>query len=266
MGQKLHLRGSSQDTSLTAPLDGGGEVTVSTRRRQSPQNAWRGILSAEEYVRGATLCHRNARRLLDDAILLFQSKRYAGAVSFSSLASEEGAKPVILALVYITRGATAARSNFWKEFEDHDAKSHWQWDLLFDAKGFRTRLADPSLTSDAVAAKSVLAREIATYVEILQHRSWSQPDAAITPDFCANSVKSAFVLLRRHWKSPREVVLRLAADLPNQDGLVKKVLREAQEWCETPVGAALLDSERSAFETWCSTCEGQLEMPPRSPR
>ena len=83
---------------------------------------FRGRLSTEQVAKGMNAAARNARRLYDDANLLFEVKRFPTASSLAVLSIEEAGKLALL------RGILAAPSEkhlkeAWRAYRDHRSKN-----------------------------------------------------------------------------------------------------------------------------------------------
>ena len=93
--------------------------------RKKAIKQYKGKLSPEKVAAEMNAAARNAKRLLDDANLLFASKRYPGACSLAILAIEEAGKLTQLRGIAIAPDERLLK-NAWRDYRDHLAKNaHW---------------------------------------------------------------------------------------------------------------------------------------------
>src|SRR5262249_19778533 len=101
---------------------------------------YRGKLSADEIARGMNVAILNARRLFDDAKLLFDAKRFPSACSLSILAIEESGKVgVLLKFAGVSDGQRLKQ--LWRDYNDHQAKNY-SWLAAQFASGRVKKLDD----------------------------------------------------------------------------------------------------------------------------
>ena len=83
---------------------------------------YNGPLSPSEAADGINAALANARRLLDDALLLLANERWASAAALAILAMEERAKePILQEIALVPKGEKT--SHLWKLYRDHQYKN-----------------------------------------------------------------------------------------------------------------------------------------------
>src|SRR6266511_636276 len=96
--------------------------------RKPAIQVYRGVLSAKQIAEGMNAAARNARRLYDDAEILFREKRFPSSCSLAILSIEEAGKMAVLR--ELSCASTKARVNeAWRRYGDHREKNA-QWILL----------------------------------------------------------------------------------------------------------------------------------------
>jgi AbiV family abortive infection protein len=124
--------------SFTGLLRTNQRTTLFSMASKLPQ--FRGTLGAQQVADGMNAAYRNAKRLVDDARLLFDAGRFPSAASLAVLAIEEAGKASILRRLACAPDQDTARQA-WREYRSHTAKNV-QWLLpQFVAAGAR-RLDD----------------------------------------------------------------------------------------------------------------------------
>lgn len=82
---------------------------------------YRGPLTIEQVATGMNMATANARRLVQDARLLLDNKRWPTAASVAALSIEESGKVVILRRFLTTNQDEIKR--LWKEYRTHTKKN-----------------------------------------------------------------------------------------------------------------------------------------------
>ena len=79
--------------------------------------------SAEQISNGIVLCLENASKLIEEAEILFNKKRYARTLSLSILSLEElGKINILVEAIHIAKSDKDRIKNFFKEFKSHTVK------------------------------------------------------------------------------------------------------------------------------------------------
>ncbi len=79
--------------------------------------------SAKQISNGIILCLENASKLIEEAEILFNKKRYARTLSLAILSLEElGKIPMLVGAIHISKSDKKRIKNFHKGFKNHIAK------------------------------------------------------------------------------------------------------------------------------------------------
>jgi AbiV family abortive infection protein len=182
--------------------------------RKKAIKQYKGKLSPEKVAAGMNAAARNAKRLLDDANLLFASKRYPGACSLAILAIEEAGKLSQSGKLSQLRGIAIAPDerllkDAWRDYRDHLAKNaHWIIIQLV-AQGARTLddlhpIVDKDSDHPAVLDS---VKQIAFYTDCCGNAHWSEPNAVIDEQLAKMIITIAGVLCPKHQTTTREIEL-----------------------------------------------------------
>jgi AbiV family abortive infection protein len=177
-------------------------------KRSKPIAQYGGQLSAQQIADGMNAAARNAKRLLADATVLIEAKRFPTACSLAILSIEESGK---LSLLRGFAGVTVdevLRSR-WKAYRDHQAKNA-AWIIgELAAKGART-LDDlaPMFAQDSDhSALLDVVKQLGFYTDCYGNAHWSDPQAVLDEKFATMLLTIAQVLLPKHETTKREIEL-----------------------------------------------------------
>lgn len=238
--------------------------------------AHRGGLTPSEVGRGVLAAHRNARRLLLDALCLFEHGRSASALVMTILANEEGGKTLAISLAGVcerelpptdAHQAWSPLRQSWRDFKDHDGKNEATLGLHSLVGDFPPEAREGLAAIDvgSVAAGYGTMRERATYVDCVQGAErWSLPEAIvdgeaaltmlqatrkalgriITPATAAEVVAKAESVVPLSSHERRQAMLDWSASAEAAE-LSKIDLAEVMEWSKQ-MDAALARAEQAA--------------------
>src|SRR5437016_4764135 len=108
--------------------------------------AWRQRLNPAAVAEGMNAALRNAKRLLHDAILLYNAGSFASATALAILATEEFGKQGILQRILLSK-SNAQLKLHWKEFTSHTAKNN-DWVVPNLVKAGATSIDDFKILND----------------------------------------------------------------------------------------------------------------------
>ncbi len=83
---------------------------------------YRGLLSAVQVAAGINAAHRNARRLYEDACLMYEAQRFASATALAILSIEEAGKSTILRQLALAESETECKQ-LWRAYRSHTHKN-----------------------------------------------------------------------------------------------------------------------------------------------
>lgn len=167
--------------------------------RKKAIKQYKGKLDPEQVADGMNAAARNAKRLLDDANLLFASKRYPSACSLAILSIEESGKLSQLRGTAIAPDERVLK-DAWKDYRDHQAKNaHWIIMQLV-TQGPRT-LDDLRQIFDKDNDHPALldsVKQIAFYTDCCGNAHWSEPNAVINEQLAKMIITIAGILCPKH--------------------------------------------------------------------
>jgi len=154
---------------------------------------------------------RNAKRLLKDATLLIEAKRFPTACSLAILSIEESGKLSILRSIATAHSEKELRRG-WTEYRDHRMKNA-MWiiaDLV--TKGARA-LDDLKPIFDSESDHPAIldtVKQIGFYTDCNGQGHWSEPDSVVDERLAQNMLVVAEILMPKHETTEREVELWIA--------------------------------------------------------
>lgn len=168
----------------------------------------RSRLSPEQIANGMNAASRNAARLVKDAEMLLEAKRYPTAAAVAVLAIEESGKlPILRGLA--TAESDAAVKARWKEYRSHQAKNVLWLFPMFASAGVKTmaefgRLFDPNSKH---REKLDELKQFGFYSDCFEGGDWSEPEHFIDELMARFVVKTARSLTKEYPFSAREIEL-----------------------------------------------------------
>lgn len=169
---------------------------------------YRGQLSASEIAEGINAARRNAARLVDDAKLLFEAKRYPTAAAIAVLAIEEAGKVPILRALPFAHTAEEVE-DVWRDYRNHRAKNG-AWVVLDWARGKDHKAIDFTRIIDKDAKHTEVLeaiKQISLYTDCYRARVWSEPASSIDVELAEGLVHAADILARAKPVAVREIEL-----------------------------------------------------------
>ena len=155
-----------------------------------------------------TAASRNARRLADDAKILFDHGRFPTAASIAALSIEEAGKVAILRGLAFAPDAEVRR-RLWKDYRSHRSKNAaWILPELV-AKGARS-LDALRLATDSSASHTLLLdqlKQLGLYTDCLGPRTWTEPTLVVDQSLAEQLVAIASLLAHDKLFTSREIEL-----------------------------------------------------------
>lgn len=146
-----------------------------------------GPLSPAQAASGIAAATQTARRLLIDAELLLENKRWERATALAILAIEEMGKVSILRSILLARNAEELKSE-WRSYRSH-AKKNVRWiSLDLFLKGAR-KLEDYKAIFDSRSPHGRVLdalKQDCFYSDASENGKWSSPDQKISPQLAKN--------------------------------------------------------------------------------
>jgi AbiV family abortive infection protein len=171
-------------------------------------NQYNGKLSAREVAEGINAARQNANRLVDDAELLLENKRYPSAACLAILSIEESGKSSILRELSVARDCTDLKES-WKRYRSHTSKNA-AWILADLFKSGARKLEDfrPMFENDAEHPFLLdHVKQIGFYTDCLGNSSWSIPENVIDERLSKIFVGLAKVFVSKKSMTEKEIEL-----------------------------------------------------------
>ena len=170
--------------------------------------SYSGRLTAHQIARGINAARRNARRLAEDAQLLFDKGRYPTAAALAILSIEETGKESILRGIAWATEDNELRTS-WKDFRSHTKKNAmWLFPQLV-SEGAR-RLDDFAKLFKGETEHTFLLdmiKQVSFYTDCLGKAHWSEPSDIIDKNLAEPLLEVAKIFLDDKEITTKEVEL-----------------------------------------------------------
>jgi AbiV family abortive infection protein len=169
---------------------------------------FRGRLSPKQIADGMNAVARNATRLVNDAEVLLEAKRYPSAAALAVLAIEEGGKLPILRGLSTAKDDEAVKTG-WKDYRSHQSKNVMWLLPMFALAGVKTfaefgRLFDPNSKHRQRLDE---LKQHGFYSDCFEGGAWSEPEHFIDEVIARFVVRTAKSLTKKYPFSEREIEL-----------------------------------------------------------
>jgi AbiV family abortive infection protein len=171
-------------------------------------DSYKGKLSVDEITAGINAAIQNAKRLSDDALLLFEAGRFASAASLAILSIEESGKVSILRSLALAKTSEDIADE-WRDYRSH-TKKNVSWVLPQMVEQGARKLDDfKSLFEESSDHPYVLdqLKQIAFYTDCLGAAHWSMPQDLIDESLAKMLIQVARILARDNHASKTEIEL-----------------------------------------------------------
>jgi AbiV family abortive infection protein len=168
---------------------------------------YRAHLNAAQIAHGINAAIRTARRLAEDARLLFDNGRFATAASIAILAIEEAGKVSILRAFSIAKEHEL--KDGWKHYRSHTEKNRMTaiFDYLMqgankleDFRGLFSKDAEHTQAIDNV-------KQLGFYSDCLGNANWSEPTNVVDEKLARFLVTLAEALVKGEFATEKEIEL-----------------------------------------------------------
>jgi AbiV family abortive infection protein len=171
-------------------------------------DSYKGKLNAVQIAAGINAAIQNAKRLIEDASLLFEACRYPSAASLAILSIEESGKVSILRSLALAR-TSEDMADAWRDYRSH-TKKNVGW-LLPQLVGQGARKLDDfkPLFEESSDHPYVLdqLKQIAFYTDCLGEAHWSMPKEVIDESLAKLLIQVAKILSSDKYVSKTEIEL-----------------------------------------------------------
>lgn len=169
---------------------------------------YKGVLSPAEATVGINAAIANANRLVEDAQLLLDKKRFPSAASLAALSIEESGKTAILRGLALALNGDDLKIS-WREYRSHTRKNvMWLFTDLI-ARGANKLDDFAELYREDAEHPFILdqLKQLGFYTDCLGQCHWSEPDQVISEDLAHALVRNAKFLAGKRTISVRELEL-----------------------------------------------------------
>lgn len=160
-------------------------------------DSYRGKLTSQQIADGMKAALKNAKRLVEDAKILFDADRFPTAASIAILAIEESGKQSILRSLALA-GDQNDTKDAWKDYRSHIKKNvAWLLPQLV-AKGAR-KLDDLRPLFEENSNHPYLldqVKQIGFYTDCLGEAHWSEPINVIDKNLSKTIIRIADIMVR----------------------------------------------------------------------
>lgn len=169
---------------------------------------YKGRLSAKQIAEGMNAAGRNSIRLVEDAELLLEKKRFSSAASLAILAIEESGKLPILRSMSVTRDDKDLKES-WSYYRSHTRKNV-AWIVPDLVRAGARKLEDFRQLYGADAEHQFVLdqiKQIGFYTDCLGKAHWSVPDEVVDEELATSLVKVAKTLASKKEVTEKEIEL-----------------------------------------------------------
>jgi AbiV family abortive infection protein len=169
---------------------------------------YKGRLSAKQIAEGMNTVVRNSVRLVEDAELLLENKRFSSAASLAVLAIEESGKLPILSSMSVARDDKDLKES-WSDYRSH-TKKNVAWIVPDLVRAGARKLEDFRQLYGAEAEHQFVLdqiKQIGFYTDCLGKAHWSVPYEVVEEELASNLVKVARNLTSKKEVTEKEIEL-----------------------------------------------------------
>lgn len=197
---------------------------------------WKNSLKPEKIVEGMNAANDNARRLIEDAEILFNLNRFPTAISLSILSIEEAGKVGILRELALANNGKQVKEA-WKAYRSHTKKNvMWLFPSLV-ASG-ATKLEEFRSLFDDKSDHSLLLdnlKQVGFYTDCLGKAHWSVPEKNIDKKNTENLIKIAKIMCKDEIYTSKEIELWIKHIKPVWKGPMELMKVALNNWYDEMV-------------------------------
>ncbi len=214
-------------------------------------NQYKASLTADQVAEGMTAANRNAKRLLEDAKLLLDARRFPSAAALSILSIEESGKNSVLRGLALANSADELKRG-WRDYRSH-TKKNVAW-ILPDlaAKGARSADELQPIFDEQSDHPYVLeqVKQISLYTDCLGKAHWSIPDDVIDEPLARGLLQIAEIFSQDRVIETEEIELWIEHLGPGWQGPDRWVRKALVNWHKAKVKRGLISSSESEMEQY----------------
>lgn len=208
-----------------------------------------GPLTPTQIAEGISAAQENARRLLDDAILLLDAGRLPSAAALAILSIEERGKTIVLKRLALVSDPADLKTT-WRDYRSHRAKNAgWIIPQLI-SQGARTMESMASAVDQNADHASILdaLKQVSFYTDCLGKAHWSTPSEVIDEALVRSLISSAEMMWGGRPITVREIELwaEIVGPHYNQSRMGEAMI----QWQQAMVAEGLSDTPPEKLEAF----------------
>lgn len=210
---------------------------------------WKNSLKPAQIAAGMNAANDNARRLSEDAEILFNLNRFPSALSLSILSIEESGKVSILRELALAKNGDQVK-DAWKVYRSHTKKNvMWLFPSLVSSGV--NKLEEFKSLYDEKAKHPLLLdnlKQVGFYTDCLGKAHWSVPDQIIDKKNTENILNIAKIMCKDSIYTSKEIELWVKHIKPVWKG-PRELMKEAlNNWFEEMVKENLITEGQYSFK------------------
>jgi AbiV family abortive infection protein len=208
-----------------------------------------GPLNAVEIAAGMNAAAQNAKRLAEDARLLFDNQRYASALALAVLSIEESGKSRIFRELALARDEKELRE-CWREYRSHTKKNQL-WPLIETfMKGARCAEDFKSLLAPDAEHPYLLdkVKQIAIYTDSYKKGHWSVPEQVVEKELAQSLLTTAEIMSTDRDVTAEEIELWIKYLQPHWKTSTAASQQALFEWDREMRRRGLIKGEKTTME------------------
>lgn len=205
-------------------------------------------LSYSQIADGMNVACNNARRLVEDAQILFDSQRYPSAVSLAILSIEESGKTAILRQMATAQDGKALKAA-WRSYRSH-TKKNVAWILPDLVRNGARKLDEFDQISNPQGDHPELLdnlKQIGFYTDCLGQAHWSVPSEVIDESTAKSILSVAKILSKKRIHTEREIELWVAHVGPDKQSTLERQKKAVYDWFKAMEAEGLIEEGEIPF-------------------
>ncbi|NQY71630.1 MAG: AbiV family abortive infection protein [Halomonas sp.] len=210
---------------------------------------WKNTLKPAQIADGMNAANDNARRLAEDAEMLFNLNRLPSALSLSILSIEESGKISILRELALAKNGNQVK-DAWKAYRSH-TKKNVMWLFPHLASSGANKLEEFKLLFEEKAEHPLLLdnlKQIGFYTDCLGKAHWSIPEEVVDRENTENILKIAKLMCKDKNYSPKEIELWVKHIKPVWKGPTSSMKTALNNWFDDMVKEGLISEGKYSFK------------------
>ena len=210
-----------------------------------------GSLTPSQIADGMNAASRNARRLADDALTLFEQASYPTSASLAVLSIEESGKVSILRQLAMFPDYSSHKS-IWRDYRNHRSKNvGWILPELV-AKGARDLDSLRPATQAGAEHTALLdnVKQIGFYTDCLGNAHWSEPEHVIDKSLAQTLIHTADIFTTCKIITSKEIELWIAHMRPVYGAPLERMKEALQNWYRAMHEAGLSEHDDTSVQAF----------------